>query len=131
MTCCNEGTVQWQEDGSAYALSRIVRKNVSHNLVPIQQSDLSSIIRNVVKVVDSSIIAGPTTLTIANVILNALSTGDIWTADSVGFNFIDTIPPASFPEGGVEYQVEYKFTLTTGEVFWLTFTGEAIPVLSS
>lgn len=122
---------KWNEDGSAYVMARVMRKNSSQNLVAVQQSDLSSITRKVFLVSDESTVIGPTTLTVSDVILNALSTGSIWTVDSTGFNFIDTVPPSAFPTGDAEYRIEYKFTLTGGEVFWLLVSGTALPVLTS
>lgn len=122
---------RWNEDGSAYVMARVMRKNSSQNLVAVQQSDLSSITRKVFLVSDESVVLGPTALTISDVILNSLSTGSIWTVDSTGFNFIDTVPPTAFPTGDAEYRIEYKFTLTGGEVFWLLVTGTALPVMTS
>jgi len=122
---------RWNEDGSAYVLARVMRKNSSQNLVAVQQSDLSSVTRKVFLVSDESVVLGPTNLTISDVILNTLSTGSVWTVDTTGFNFIDTVPPTAFPAGDAEYRIEYKFTLTGGEVFWLLVTGTALPVLTS
>lgn len=122
---------KWNEDGSAYVLARVMRKNSSQNLVAAQQADLTSVTRKVFLVADESVVLGPTTLTISDVVLNSLSTGSIWTVDATGFNFIDTVPPTAFPVGDSEYRIEYKFTLTGGEVFWLLVSGTALPVLSS
>ena len=122
---------KWQEDGSCYVASRIMRKNSSQNLVAVQQADLSSITRTVFLVSNESIVIGPTTLTIADVILDSLSTGTIWTIDTTGFNFIDIVPATAFPTGDAEYRIEYKFTLTSGEVYWLSASGTALNVLTS
>ena len=119
------------EDSSAYIMARVMRKNSSHAMVAVVAADMSSIIRNVYQTDGSMLVLGPTTLTVADVILSALSTGNIWTVDSTGFNFIDTIPTTAFPTGGATYRVEYKFTLTGGEVFPLVVVGNAMALLAS
>lgn len=122
---------RWNEDGTAYVMARVMRKNSSQNLVAIQQADLTSVVRRVFLVSNESVVLGPTTLTIADVVLDSLSTGTIWTIDSTGFNFIDLVPETAFPTGDSEYRIEYKFTLTGGEVYWLLVSGTALPVLTS
>ena len=131
MSCTQINQVEWVEDSDAYVLARIMRKNSLHNLVPVLQINLASVIRKVIRTSDTTTVLGPTTLVISNVVLDTLSTGNIWTIDTTGFNFIDDIPAAAFPTGGEEYQVEYKFTLTSGEVFWLVFRGVAEAILTS
>lgn len=118
--------VTWAEDGTVYVKARLNRVNSSHALVIVAQSDFSSIVRNVIKVSDGSVVLGPTTLTISACVLNALNTGTSWTTDSTGFNFYDALPPTAFPAGDTEYRVEYAFTLTGGEVFFLLFEGPAL-----
>ena len=122
---------RWNEDGSAYVMSRVMRKNSSQNLVALVPADVSAIVRTVFTTEDGEIVIGPTTLTVGDTILAALSTGSVWTIDSTGFNFTDTIPPTAFPAGDIEYQIEYKITLTAGEVFWLLVAGTSLPVYSS
>lgn len=122
---------KWNEDGTAYVMARVMRKNDSQNLVAAVPADVSSVIRRVFTTVDDSVVLGPTTLTVADVFLSSLSTGSIWTADTTGFNFIDVVPPAAFPDGDTEYRIEYKITLTGGEVFWLLVTGTSLPILTS
>ena len=108
-----------------------MRKNSSQNLVALVPADVSSITRKVFKTSDGSTVIGPTTLTISDTILASLSTGTIWTVDTTGFNFVDTVPPTAFPDGDTEYQIEYKITLTGGEVFWLLVAGTSLPVITS
>ena len=122
---------RWSEDGSAYIMARAMRKNSSQNLVALVPADVSSVIRNVYKTSDETVVIGPTTLVIADTILSSLSTGSVWTIDSTGFNFVDTVPPTAFPAGDTEYQIEYKITLTGGEVFWLMVAGTSLAVLTS
>ena len=117
------------EDGSAYALARVKKKDSSHNMVIVSTSDFSTISRSVYD--STTVVIGPTTLTVADTILNALSTGTIWTIDSTGFNFIDLVPSTAFPTGGTTYRLEYKFTLTGGEIFHLPINATAISVSAS
>lgn len=122
---------KWNEDGTAYVMARVMRKNSSQNLVAAVAADVSSVTRRVFLVSDESVVLGPTTLVVADTFLASLSTGSIWTADTTGFNFIDVVPPTAFPAGETEYRIEYKITLTGGEVFWLLVTGTSLPVLTS
>jgi hypothetical protein len=58
------------------------------------------------------------TLTVANVIFNALQTGGLWTADEVGYNFrheIDVTSSEAFPKAGAQYQIRYELTPTSGQ----------------
>ncbi len=122
---------KWNEDGTAYVMARIMRKNDSQNLVAAVPADISSVTRKVYKTSDESVVLGPTALTVSTVFLSALSTGTIWTADTTGFNFLDVVPPTAFPDGDTEYQIEYKITLTGGEVFWLLVVGSSLPIFTS
>ena len=57
-------------------------------------------------------------LTVADVIFNALQTGGLWTVDEVGYNFrheIDVSTTEAFPKAGAQYQVRYELTPTTGQ----------------
>ena len=113
------------EDGSAYALARVLTKNSSHNLIAAVQSDISTISRSVFlytdNVVGTTAIIGPTALVVADAVLNALSTGDVWTLDTTGFNFLDTVPVTAFPTGGATYDLRYTFTSDSGLTFFLVF----------
>jgi len=57
-------------------------------------------------------------LTVANVIFNALQTGGLWTVDEVGFNFrheVDVSATEAFPKAGAQYQIRYELTPTSGQ----------------
>jgi len=57
-------------------------------------------------------------LVVADVIFNALQTGGLWTVDEDGYNFrheIDVSTTEAFPKAGVQYQVRYELTPTTGQ----------------
>ena len=119
------------EDGTAYVLARILRKDSNHAMSVPATSDFSSITRGVYLTRTSTAVLAATTLTTTNVVLSSLSTGNIWTADSTGFNFIDTVPSSGFPDGGEVYTLEYKFTLASGEVGWMTIHATAMNMLGS
>jgi hypothetical protein len=104
------------EDGYFYVLARIYKKDASHNKVVVQQSDFTTIARAVNLLSDGSQVLASSNLTIANIILNALSTGTIWTKDTTGFNFIDLVPNTAIPTGDAEVSVEYTMTMTDGTV---------------
>lgn len=58
------------------------------------------------------------TLTVSNVVFNALQTGGLWTVDEVGYNFrheIDVSSSEAFPKAGAHYQVRYELTPTAGQ----------------
>lgn len=58
-------------------------------------------------------------LTPADVLFDALQTGDAWTEDEEGYNFrhtIDTAEGAAFPTAGVTYLVRYELTPVSGPV---------------
>jgi hypothetical protein len=57
-------------------------------------------------------------LTVSDVIFDALQTGGLWTVDAIGYNFrheIDVGTSEAFPKAGVQYQVRYELTPTTGQ----------------
>ena len=123
--------VKVMEDGYFYVLARVMKKNASHNMVAVTSSDFSSIARAVYLVSDGSQILANSNLTVANVVLSALSTGSIWTRDATGFNFIDLVPSTAVPTGDAEVSVEYTFTMTDATVFKLVVRAYPLPVLSS
>lgn len=124
----------FDEDGTKYILARVLRKNTTHSMVIPATSDFTSITRGVYSVPSSTVIVAATTLTTTDVILSALSTGNIWdfsVGGSTGFNFIDTVPTTAFPTGGQVVQVEYKFTMTAGDVYSLRVRGPVLPIEGS
>ena len=121
----------WMEDGTGYVTARITRKNSSHAMVIPATSDFTSITRGAYSVPSSSVISAATTLTTTDVVLTALSTANIWTVDSTGFNFIDTVPSTYFANANQQVRVEYLFTLTSGEKFALQVDGPVHPAEGS
>lgn len=118
------------EDSSSYALARVLVKNSSHNLVAAVIADISTISRSVFLVTDGVVgttaVIGPTTVVVADTMLNALSTGDLWNTaydfgGFAGFNWIDTVPATAFPTGGATYDLRYTFTSASSLTFFLVF----------
>jgi hypothetical protein len=57
-------------------------------------------------------------LSVSSVIFNSLQTGGLWSVDEEGYNFrheIDVSQSDAFPKAGVQYQVRYELTPTTGQ----------------
>ena len=64
-------------------------------------------------------------LTVSAVVFDTLQTTDDdarWTADAVGYNFLDTVPASDFADGTTQVQVEYVFAPASGEVFKIGWT---------
>lgn len=109
------------KNGSAVLMARIVDSAG----VNVQQSGLSAIQYSIFELdlclADSlSVVTGhnDVTLTVANVIFNALQTGGLWTVDAVGYNFrheINVSTNEAFPKAGAQYQVRYVLTPTSGQ----------------
>lgn len=99
------------EDSGVVLMARVL----GYDGDPIQQADITSISR---KVFDGGTTISTDDLVVADVIFDALQTGDSrWDADDTGFNVLDIVPAASLPNGDTVYRVEYLFTPASGEVF--------------
>ena len=68
---------------------------------------------------------------VATVVKDTLQTDARWTEDSTGYNFISTIAATGFPTGNHRYRVEFKFTDTSANVFWVIFEGPATALRTS
>lgn len=135
--------VKWNEDGSATTLGRLTARNatgaatgVSGEGKFVKQADLSEVTYQVYeKQTDGSYtaVAGEgATLTITDVIIDTPDTsGEIWSIDSIGYNFRHDLPATSFTTGGKIYKVEYKFTFSGGEVTFARYEGKAEKVEQS
>ncbi len=109
-----------------YVLVRLKKKDSSHNMVIVASTDFTSIKRAVYNVLTEVAVLAEATLTLSSVVLAALSTGSIWTADTTGFNFIDPILTTDFPSGSSIVRVEYEFIMTSGEVYHLRVEGPVV-----
>ena len=109
------------KNGSAVLMARIVDASGAH----VQQAGIAAIEYSILELDpcrpdDLTVVAGHdgASLTVANVIFNALQTGGLWTVDEVGYNFrheIDVSSSEAFPKAGTQYQVRYELTPTTGQ----------------
>ena len=121
-----EGTI-W-EDGGASLMARVL----GHNAAAITQASVSSI---TYKVFDLSSGTPPDqvtsgTLTVSSVVFDTYQTDARWTKDSTGYNFRWDAPASAFPSWSV-YQIEIKFTPSSGETFFLVFKITANAIYSS
>ncbi len=124
------GTVY--KNGTALLLARIVDSAGQ----AIQQTGVSTIQYSVYELdpcqPDSlTVVAGHdgVTLTVGDVIFDALQTGGLWTVDSVGYNFryeVDVSQNEAFPAAGAQYQVRFELMPTSGQKTILRFLLRAI-----
>lgn len=121
-----EGKV-W-EDGGAFFMARVTGRDAAN----ITQATISSITYKVFDIKDlpgSEKTSG--TLTVSDVVFNTLQTDNRWSKDSTGYNFRHEMPASTFADGDRFYQVEYLFTPSTGEKFYLVFKIEAKETFTS
>ena len=106
------------EDGDATELARVFVNGSA-----VTQADLTEIERQIwlVSGLTKSQIGSAETLTIASVIFDTLQKDGRWTVDLTGYNFRDRIAGTNFASGDVTNQVEYKFTGTGGEIFYVVY----------
>ena len=124
--------VNWNEDGSATCLARVMARNGSGDVVTgegkwLEQADVASITCKVIDETndDAEITPAPTVTPAGSIIDTPVTDGAIWTEDAVGYNFLHDLAYTYFPTGGVSYRVEYYFTLTGGARFGVGFRGVA------
>jgi len=109
------------KNGSAVLMARIVDAMGAN----VQQAGIAAIAYSIFELDpcrsdELVVVAGHdgVALTVSNVIFNALQTGGLWTVDDVGYNFrheIDVGTSEAFPKAGVQYQVRYELTPTSGQ----------------
>ncbi len=99
------------------------------------QADVTSIVRKIFnRSASNAEVGSSASLTVADVVFDTLqeaSAGGRWTKDSTGYNFKDRVPATKFADGGETYRVEYLFTGSGGEKFWIVFEHPVQEVLSS
>jgi len=96
----------------------------------ITQSDISTIGLKIFAD-DSTTEAVDTSLTVADVVFDALQTDSRWTVDATGYNWKFEIPSTAFPDGDVSYRCEFKFTPSSGNVWYVVFVVDTIEVRST
>lgn len=132
--------VIWQEDGTATVLARFAGRQGSGAATGVagegkwvRQVDLLSItVRVFDETTGEEITDGAQTVAIADVILDVpVTSTELWTADTVGYNFLHDLAAEYFPDGGHHYRAEYKYTFQNGAIAWGLLSGLAAPVMSS
>ena len=95
----------------------LMRHIVGNDRVAIQQADITSATRNVYD--RQTLVLGPTTLTVADVVFDTIQTDARWTntEEATGYNFRDDVPATAFPTGDRVYRVEWSFVPASGENF--------------
>lgn len=136
--------IEWNEDGSATVLGRLTARDGTGAATGrkgegrfLKRADILTINRKVFDL-DGGSPDSPTNgvsgedIDIAAVILDTpVTSTEIWTKDSYGYNLIDDLGPTLFPEGGHHYSVEYRVQTTGGFVFHAAYTGPARAVRGS
>ncbi len=123
---------RFMEDGTAVVKARVAAHDGTGKTtgVPgegyfLKQADLSTITCLVYDVTGSASVATPT-VTIATAISDTpITTPAIWRKGGPGYNFSHTLAGTNFPTGGSTYRVEYLFTTTGGNAYWLKIEGVA------
>ena len=70
-------------------------------------------------------------LTVADVVFDALQTDSRWDYDSTGYNFRTELPALVFDTGDATYTVEYKFTPTSGSQYFVIYEVDTVEVYTS
>lgn len=115
------------EDGGAQTMARVLANDATN----AQQADISSITYKVFDIDNSNTETATGTLTVSDVIFDTLQTDARWSVDTTGYNFRHEVPATAFPTGGNRYQIEYKCTPASGQVFWVVFGPRALAILTS
>lgn len=129
--------VVWHEDGSATALGRATARNGSGGATGmrgegswLKQADVSTITCAVYDKSSSTpetAIATPTVTVSTSVIDSPVTSNEIWTEDTTGYNFLHDLAASNFPTGDHVYRVSYTWTLSGGESFHASYEGRALP----
>jgi len=104
------------EDSGCFLMARILG-NDGNAITQASVSSISYVIHNITS--DVAVTSG--SLTVSDVVFDTLQTDDRWTADDTGYNFGHAALASWFATPDVTYRVEYKFTPTSGQVFFAVF----------
>lgn len=99
------------EDSGVRWMARILGQSGS----AIVQADVSSIVYSVYDKSDTTAATATGTLTVSDVIYNALQTDSRWGKDTTGYNFGWNVPASIFATGNKTYRIEVKITPASGE----------------
>ena len=70
-------------------------------------------------------------LTVADVVFDALQTDSRWSQDATGYNFRYSVIASVFDAGDATYRVEFKFTPTSGAQYWVIYSIDTVEVFTS
>jgi len=70
-------------------------------------------------------------LTVADVVFNALQTDARWSLDSTGYNFRYGVVASVFDDGDATYRLEFKFTPTSGSQYFVVFEIDTVEIFTS
>ena len=104
------------EDSGVFLAARILGNDGAY-LTQATTSSITYLVHDITAGAD--ITSG--SLTVSSVIFDALQTDDRWTEDTTGYNFGYAAAASSFATPDHTYRVEFKFTPTSGQVFWVVF----------
>ena len=110
-------------------LARIRSVNGSY----LTQASLSAITYAVFNATGNapSTVTASGTLTIADVVFDALQTDARWTVDSLGYNLLWVAPGSLFPLGSTIYRVEITLTDSASRKFRLVFHAKTQPLMTT
>ncbi len=114
------------EDGGAFLAARVLGNNGNY----ITQSAISSITYLVYDITAGAEVATGS-LTVSSVVFDSLQTDGRWTEDDTGYNFGVAVSASWFSIADHTYRVEYKFTPSSGQVFWVVFELPASAIYTS
>ena len=136
-----EFEINWDEDDGIAILGRLVSRNGTGTFTGasgegnwLKAADIGSITRKVFDLdgADPDTPIDTDTISPASVIIDPPDTsGEIWTKDAIGINFLDDLSPDTFPTGGHRYHVEYEVVLTGGGRFHSLYKGRARSIRGS
>lgn len=104
------------EDGGAFLMGRILGNDGAY-LTQATTSSITYLVHDITA--EADITSG--SLTISSVIFDTLQTDGRWTEDTTGYNFGHAAQASWFATPDHTYRVEYKFSPTSGQVFWVVF----------
>ena len=117
------------EDAGATCLARMVG-NAGTSVTQASLTSITCKVFDLSSATPTTSIATPT-VTISSAVYDTLQTDSRWTVDSTGYNFLFTVAASILTTGDHRYRVEFKFTPTSGEVFFTVFELYAQAVSTS
>jgi len=113
MSCAR--TIVVREASSASVMYR-----VSTGGAYITQAGVSSVQYAIINDATKVVISALASLTVADVVYDALQTDSMWTEDNTGYNLRHDIDQTVFTDPKIRYRLEYLITLTGGTSFYLS-----------